>query len=178
MQLKITNIVYFTRENIVIKNTKIWAMLKNISYKSAYDIYLLIWGIIKRCNKYAHSYTNSQDKGVLTASKFSAGYADRGPGNRRNSTWCERSPPTSPRLVTPYRGATWLVFNFQIYFMPFAFQYSRVFSAEPIVPPLSLLPRSFRLDSIAHTFIRFTYIHIIANICIGTHNENIEALKC
>jgi len=57
---------------------------------------------LNRCNERARACTNPRDKGrILTASKFSAGFADRGPGNRRNSAWREGEPPRLRRVWLP-----------------------------------------------------------------------------
>lgn len=138
---------------------RIWKIL-GVKYNAIFVrppalLLVAFWDVLRVC---VRSCTNLRDKGVLTASKFSAGYADR-ERSGKSSKFCalREGTPTPPRLVTPYRGATWLVFNFQIYFMPFASQYSRVFSANPSTHPFSPLRHPFRLDSVARVILRTYY---------------------
>lgn len=127
-----------------------------------------------RCNECAGSRTDSQDERererVLTASKFSAGHADRGPGNRRNSTWCEKGLLPSPRLYRVWLPPTeapldsYLTFKYILCLLHFN---TPVYSPRnPTVPPLPLLPVFSRFDSA--TFMRFicmyTYVYTRAHI--------------
>lgn len=112
----------------------------------------------RRRTKCARSCTNPRDKGVLTASKFSAGFADRGPGNRRNSARCERGAPTTQRLVTPPAGApldSYLTFKYILCLLHFNTPvYSPAKSAAshpfPSLPRFPLTLRFARARIYAH----------------------------